>query len=118
MVDIAITTFSEEVVTGSTGTSITLDLASANTFVYTLTGDVDVSVTNPTTNLPGQSFTLILEQDATGGRAVTSWPSGIEWSDGTAPNLDTTPGVKNVVSFITTDGGTSYIGFVSGLGVQ
>ena len=52
-------------ITGST----TLDFASYQNFVLTLTGDVTLS--NPTTETVGQSGFIVFKQDGTGGHSVS-----------------------------------------------
>src|SRR3990167_5229969 len=58
-------------------------------------------------------FTLLLKQD--GGSRTATWPSSVIWSGGSAPTLSTAGGGYDIVSFLTTDGGTNYIGFAGGL---
>lgn len=62
------------------------------------------------------SFTLVLRQDATGGRTVT-WPTSVRWNEATAPTLTTTANAVNVLTFLTTDGGANWLGFVAGTGM-
>ena len=67
---------------------------------------------------PGRavSITLILIQDATGGRTIT-WPASFKWPNGVAPTLITTPNAINVVTLMTYDHGTTWLGFLSGAGM-
>lgn len=109
MVDIEIGTFSEEVESQNVSGTTDVDLDLANTFHYTLTNDITLSFINATGSPPGNSFTLILQQDGTGGRSVT-WPSGTIFTDGLAPTLDGTSNSYDVFTFMTPDGGTTWIG--------
>ncbi len=59
----------------------------------------------------GKSFTVILAQDAAGGRLVT-WPA-VLWPSGSTPALTTTPAKRDVFSFLCADG-TNWLGFVAG----
>jgi hypothetical protein len=63
----------------------------------------------------GQTFLLILVQDATGGRAITSWFAGITWmtAGGATPTLSTAAGKVNVFTFLCVGAG-AYYGFLSG----
>lgn len=61
----------------------------------------------------GRSFTLLLTQDATGGRLVT-WPT-VAWPGGTAPTLTTTAAKTDAFTFLSADGST-WIGFIAGKG--
>lgn len=73
---------------------------SANTFTFS---------NPPATGIAG-SFTLILTN---GGSQTVNWPSSVDWPGGTAPTL-TTSGV-DILTFITTDAGTTWYGMTGGL---
>ena len=104
----------ENVVTDTTATGAeTIDLQSATIFQHTLTGDVTYTFSNPPSSGTGFSFVLKVTQDATGGRAIT-WPSSVDWEDGVAPTLTAGVNDVDVFAFFTTDGGTTYYGFISG----
>ncbi|NTW33677.1 MAG: hypothetical protein HGB12_13835, partial [Bacteroidetes bacterium] len=61
----------------------------------------------------GSLYTLIIKQDATGGRTVT-WPSSkIKWEGGAAPVLNTTANAIGLVKFVYD--GTNYIGYAPAL---
>lgn len=89
-----------------------IDLADGNV--------VDLTLDNsPTLTFAGTAadvacgFTLILRQDATGSRTVT-WPASVDWSGGTAPTLSTAANAVDVITFLTVDNGTTWLGFVAG----
>lgn len=103
--------------TGVSGAQ-TLNLADHNNFSLVLSGDVDISVSNPSADPSGNSFTVALEQDGTGGHSVTSWPSGTKWTDGSAPTVDGTANTVTVVTFVSFDGGSTWIGMVAALGAE
>lgn len=63
----------------------------------------------------GASFTLVLRQDATGGRTVT-WPTA-KWASGTAPGLTSAASSVDVFSFLCTNG-TNWMGFVAAQDVR
>lgn len=67
--------------------AVTLDLATANDFDRTLTGNVTLN--NPSNIVVGQKGTIVLRQDATGGRTLAL---GSSWKapGGTAPTLTAT----------------------------
>jgi len=46
-----------------------------------------------------------------GGYYTQTWPSSVYWQDGSVPEL--TPGGKDILTFITRDGGSSWVGAVS-----
>lgn len=82
--------------------------------LHNLTLTDNCTITLPTATA-GQSFTLLLRQDATGSRTVT-WNAAL-WSGGTAPTLTTTASALDVLVFICIDG-TNWMGFVSGQDMQ
>lgn len=68
----------------------------------------------PAANQGGKSFTVVLVQDATGGRTVT-WPGNIVWPGGAAPTMTATALKGDVYTFMCTDDTTGlWVGFVAG----
>ena len=63
------------------------------------------------------SFIVFLNQDSVGSRTVAWSFSGanVLWSGGTAPTITATANSKDVVSFISNDGGANWYGFTAGL---
>lgn len=100
-------------VSANSGTAYTVDLTTGNSFVITLTGDVTFTFSNPPASGSFGIFTLKLVQDGTGGRSVT-WPASVDWGGGTAPTISSAIGKVDQLTFVTTDGGTTWLGFVSG----
>jgi hypothetical protein len=99
-----------------TGGILTLDSETANVFEVTLTDDVVTLVlANPPAATKAGSVTLILKQDATGGRAV-AWPASIRWPGGMPPDISSPANSVDVFAFVTTDGGTNWYGFQGGKG--
>ena len=97
----------------SAGT-LTLDLSTANVFNVTHNANITtLTITNPPTSGLSGSFTLYLNQDATGGRTVT-FPASVKWADATPPTLSTTISKKNKLVFDTLDGGTTWEGSLVG----
>ena len=83
-----------------------------------VTATVDTSTTtftfsNPPASGKCGSFTLILTN---GGSQTVNWPASVDWAAGTAPSL-TASGV-DVLTFLTTDGGTTWLGFLAGGDMQ
>lgn len=97
----------------SSGTAVTIDLANGNVHDVTLTGGTATfTFTAPTDNY-ACSFTLILQQDGTGGRLV-SWPASVWWPGSTAPTLSAAASAVDVFTFFTTNAGTAWYGFAAG----
>lgn len=99
--------------------SLTVDLSTANVFVYTTTGSI--STINPT-NIPSKAniavgFTLVL----TCGNGLytvnfdTLGTGSAVWAGGTPPTSSNTVGRTDIVSYVTYDGGTTWYGMVGGL---
>ena len=86
----------------------TLDLSTGGTFSFTPSVATTVSLTNPPASGTATGFTL--EVNNTGGYALT-WPSSVKWPSGTAP---TATASKELYTFVTTDGGTTYYGKLAG----
>ena len=87
----------------------TLDLSTGHTFSITPTEATDVLFSNPPASGTATAFTVEVNNSA-GGYAIT-WPSSVKWHLGTAP---TATASKEVYTFITTDGGTTYYGKKAG----
>ncbi len=92
---------------------LTLNLSNGNIFNVSLNASITVmTISNvPSSSFAG-SFTLIFTADGT-ARGV-AWAPSIKWPSGTAPTLTSTNGKRDVFSFVTTDGGTNWYGFVGG----
>ncbi len=54
-----------------------------------------LSITNP---IAGRSYILEIVQDATGGRTITTWPTGTKWVGG-VPTLTTAANAVDIVTF-------------------
>tara|TARA_Y100000031_G_C8217101_1_gene383991 strand:+ start:110 stop:1165 length:1056 start_codon:yes stop_codon:yes gene_type:complete len=101
-----------ETLTTGTGTT-DLDLVLGNVFEITMDGNLTFTFSNPPASGTAGSFTLILIQDGTGSRLAT-WPDSVDWTGGTNPTLTTTASAVDILTFITTDGGTTWLGFLAG----
>lgn len=105
----------ENLVTNTTaGATPTID-ADYPVHDFTLTANATFTFTGGETGW-ATSFTLVLRQDATGSRTVT-WPASVKWNEATAPTLSTAASAVDVLTFLTTDGGTTWLGFVAGTGM-
>jgi FtsP/CotA-like multicopper oxidase with cupredoxin domain len=110
--------YSETLVSANSSTAYTVDLSNGNVFKITMTGNCTFTFSNPPASGKAGSFTLILVQDATGSRTAT-WPASVDWAGGTAPTLTTTASTgTDVLTFITTDGGTTWWSFAAGLDMR
>ena len=81
--------------------TVTPDFAASTNFTLTFTSAVGNSrtIANPSSLTAGQSGSIFLIQDATGGRTV-SWGSYWDWAAGTAPTLSTDGSSVDRVDYI------------------
>jgi hypothetical protein len=92
--------------------SLTLPLNSGNLFTCSLNANITtLTLSNPPSGA-SMGFSLIFTADGT-ARSVT-WPASVKWPANTAPTLTSTNNKKDVLSFLSTDNGTSWLGFVGG----
>ena len=89
-----------------------IDLSAGNYFTYTLSGAQTLTVSNVASSGSVSAFVL---EVTNGGSAGLSYFSGVTWAAATAPTL-TAAGV-DTLAFFTHDGGTTWRGFVLGLGM-
>jgi len=101
--------YTEETVTANTGTAYTIDLANGTLQILTMTGNVTFTFPTPAA---GKSFLMMLKQDGTGSRTVSSWGATTKWAGGTSPTLTTTAGRMDIFSFVSD--GTNWYGATGG----
>jgi hypothetical protein len=102
--------YGETLVTDSTGATYTIDVATANTFEITLTGNATFVFSNPPASGTTGSFTLDLSQSSAGSHSVT-WPATVDWAGGSAPSVTSTALSVDAYAFKTSDGGTTWRGY-------
>lgn len=87
---------------------LTLDLSTGNVFNVAHNANITtLTITNATAAGKMGSFTLILTQDATGGRTL-AFPAAVKWSGGTVGAPSTTALHDNVLAMYTVDAGTTW----------
>ena len=96
----------------SSAAATTVNCETGNTFSHTLTEDTTFTFSNPPSSGTAFGFTLKVVQDST-ARTIT-WPSSVNWADGTAPTISAGSGEVDVFVFFTHDGGTNWYGFTAG----
>jgi hypothetical protein len=89
-----------------------IDLSLGNYFSYTLSGAQTLTISNVATSGSVSAFVL---EVTNGGSAALTFFSGVTWAAATPPTL-TAAGV-DTLAFFTSDGGTTWRGFVLGLGM-
>ncbi len=101
--------YSEKLVALS-GTSTAINLSLGNVFTHSLTGNTTYSITNAVSG-QAHSFTLIIAQTST-VRTLT-FPASVKWQGGEIPDM-TTASKTYVLTFMTIDGGTNWLGMFGG----
>jgi hypothetical protein len=94
-------------VTGAVGL-LAIDFPS--TRLWTLTGNVTLTLPTPAAS-HSATITLILTQDATGGRTIT-WPAAVKWPDGIAQQPAAGANTISAIHLLWT--GTQWLGLVGG----
>jgi hypothetical protein len=93
---------------------LALDFELGNVFDVVLDANVtSLTLDHPPASGKSGSCLVYLTQDATGGRTV-AWPGSVVWVGGGAPVMPSAPGEFLMASFLTRDGGTSWVGVVIG----
>lgn len=83
---------------GNTSGTITLDMATANNFSFTLNANATNTLANPTNFEPGQSGVIFISQDGTGSRTL-AFGSFWKFTQATAPTLSTLPNAVDVLTY-------------------
>lgn len=88
-----------------------IDVTLATSFIKTVTANTTLSFIN----VPADVICCITLQIINGGNYTVTWPNSVKWTDNTAPDL--TRNGKDVLTFITMDGGTNWFGTTTCIGV-
>ena len=101
--------YREKLVTLS-GTSTAINLSLGNVFTHTLSGNTTYSITNAV-NGQAHSFTLIVNMGSP--LRTLTFPASVKWQGGEIPDMITT-NKTYVLTFVTVDGGTNWLGMFGG----
>lgn len=101
--------YSEKLTTLS-GTSTTINLSLGNVFTHTLSGDTTYTISNAVSG-QAHSFTLIINQPET--VSTLTFPASVKWQGGEIPDMSTASKTY-VLTFLTVDGGTTWLGMFGG----
>ena len=82
--------------------------AAADAVDFTATGFYPKTVDDKTNGSGHNYIYMAIRGDAATDSAIT-WPSSVKWPSGLAPTTPA-PGTKDLFTFLTTDGGTTYYG--------
>lgn len=87
---------------------VTIDLSAASYYFGTVTGNTSFTFSSA----PGTGTVGACQIEMTSGSVATiTWPASVKWPGGAAPTLSSG---KDLLSFITRDGGTTYEGIGQG----
>lgn len=98
----------------STANATTVNCEAGNAFSQTLTQNTTFTFSNPPASGTAFTFSLEILQDAAASGFTVTWPAAVDWPAATAPSLTPTPNAKDIFSFYTRDGGTTWYGFTVG----
>lgn len=92
---------------------LSLNLNNGNIFVVSRNANItSFTITNIPSSSYAGNFTLIL-QNAIGDGGTITWPNSIKWPSATPPSLSSTIGNVDIFTFVTLDGGTTWLGFTT-----
>lgn len=98
---------------GNTGSTETIDASVATVHRIVLDSATVTLTFSGAVSGRAVSFSLIVVQDGTGGRAVV-WPGSVLWPGGTDAVISTAANAVDLLTFMSVDGGTSWAGMIAG----
>ena len=104
------TSYNDKYVAITAGSSVTVNCHTGNMFALQTNTGTTFTFSNPPPNNTGFGFTLKL---TAGGTHTITWPTTVDWTDGSAPDAPAS-GTTSVLVFITHTGGTTWYGFQAG----
>lgn len=88
------------VVAVTDGSTVTVDLSRGTRFSLAMGSALSNRTVNFSNAVPGQKFSLYLQQPSSSGPDTVTWgTTGIRWQGGSAPTLTTTNGKIDVIDF-------------------
>ena len=92
------------------GTTPSVDVGARDTYTLSTSGNTTFTFTGAPSSGQVGTFSLII---TAGGTHTLTWPASVDWAGGTAPDAPAS-GEKDIYTFMTVDGGTTWYGFLSG----
>jgi len=99
----------------SSGNATTVNSRDGTVFSHTLTENTTFTFSNPAASGKSSGFALTIVQDASASGFTVTWPGAVAWPNGLTPALTVTENAVDQFVFYTTNGGTTWYGFQSGL---
>ena len=104
--------YSETKTALSAAASVTIDITNGNVFTITPDQNTTFVFSNPSPTGKSCAFTLVWTQDSS-DRTI-AWPASVDWAGGSAPDVTSGSGKRDVYTFFTMDAGTIWYGFQAG----
>lgn len=103
-----------ETYTAPTISAGTLTINLANGTVFNVANNANITTFSITGTVASKAnaFTLVLT--ANGSGFTQAWGASVVWPSGAAPTLTTTNNKRDIIVFMTNDGGTTWFGSVVG----
>ena len=92
------------------GTTPSVDVGARDTYTLTTSGNTTFTFTGAPSSGQVGTFSLII---TAGGTHTLTWPASVDWAGGSAPDAPAS-GEKDIYTFMTVDGGTTWYGFLAG----
>ena len=92
------------------GTTPSVDVGARDTYTLTTSGNTTFTFTGAPSSGQVGTFSLLI---TAGGTHTLTWPASVDWAGGTAPDAPAS-GEKDIYTFMTVDGGTTWYGFLAG----
>ena len=92
------------------GTTPSVDVGARDTYTLSTSGNTTFTFTGAPSSGQVGTFSLII---TAGGTHTLTWPASVDWAGGTAPDAPAS-GEKDIYTFMTVDGGTTWYGFLAG----
>jgi len=96
----------------SAAATVDIDITEGNVFQLTPDQDTTFTFSNPSATGRSCAFTLVWIQDSS-DRTIT-WPTTVDWAGGSAPDVTSGSGKRDIYTFFTLDAGTLWYGFQAG----
>jgi hypothetical protein len=90
---------------------LTINLSSGAT-VYTTSSNANIT-TFTISNVPAGATAFTLVMTGNGTTYTQTWGATVMWPNGVPPSLTTTMGQRDVITFITTNGGTDWLASIT-----
>jgi len=94
-----------------TANVLTINLGSGAT-VYTTSSNANIT-TFTISNVPAGATAFTLVMTGNGTTYTQTWGAPVLWPNGVPPSLTTTTGQRDVITFITTNGGTDWLASIT-----